>query len=109
MIVTPDVASLIAGGMMLATLLTCIIVGLAYTLPAAWKALRRPRRWLRIRLSFPERYARLTLHMPLCHPERIAGSDRAARKEYFRWLTQELADEGIVAGDITDEHRRGPA
>jgi hypothetical protein len=51
-----------------------------------------------------ERHARRAMGMARAHPERISGSDRAARTPEFRRLAEEI---GIDAGEIIDAFRRG--
>ena len=61
----------------------------------------------RMHVGPAERHARAVLGMAKFHPERIKGQDRAARRKRWRQWTAELARDGVDAGQIIDQYRRG--
>jgi hypothetical protein len=49
--------------------------------------------------------SRHAIGMPLGHPERVIGSDRASRRGDFPQWTRELAGDGGASGVIEDVRR----
>lgn len=69
--------------------------------------LRGRRRLTRRRLGRGERQARRVFGVPANHPERITGSDKAGQRGHFPLWAAELAEDGIDAGQIISDYRRG--